>query len=323
MIYVSSFLCASFCTLLSIPILRYVAYRYKILDNPDSKLKKHKKSTPYLGGVAIYIGFIISCMLFFPYGSHKEYSCFFIAVTMLLVLGLIDDIWVINPLQKLMGIIFSGVLLIKVGYSFRHYTLVQDIILIGWITLVVNSFNLVDILDGLATMLALVSSIGFLFIALNQGLYDISMLIIALIASLLAFLVFNKPSASIFLGDAGSLFIGGVLAAMPLFLFSKGKILCGGFVSVVMLGVPLVEVVALVIIRTLKGLPFYRGSAHHYPLYLRKKGWLDKDILVFSFAFSALLVIVALSFFFGKIGFSLSVTSLVFLLAGWVYSIFV
>jgi UDP-GlcNAc:undecaprenyl-phosphate GlcNAc-1-phosphate transferase len=166
-----------------------------------------------------------------------------------------------------------------------------------WILSVVNSFNLVDIMDGLATTLATWCAVGFIVIALilNQG--TTLVLLLAFLGSLLGFLWYNYPPAKIYLGDAGSLFIGGFLAVIP-FLFNWGVYSWYGYLApMVILGIPLLEVSSLVVIRFYKKIPFYQGSPDHFALYLKSNGWSVKNILIYVSVVSGILILTALALF--------------------------
>jgi UDP-GlcNAc:undecaprenyl-phosphate GlcNAc-1-phosphate transferase len=143
-------------------------------------------------------------------------------------------------------------------------------------------------------------------------------LLTAFLGSLCAFLWYNRPLASIYLGDAGSLFIGGFLATTP-FLLNWGTYITYGYISpIVILGIPLLEVVSLIIIRCYKGIPFYRGSSDHFACYLQAKGWKKDHILLYVFGLSSMLGTIAFLFTYGIIPVHFLCCLGVFFLAGWV-----
>lgn len=264
------------------PILSTVALRLNIVDKPDNALKKHARTTPYLGGLAVYIGFIVALALLFPF--QNSMFLFLVGTSLLLMLGLIDDLVVLSVQQKFLGQIIATFCFLKAGFYLRENffsSFYNSIISFFWILTITNAFNLIDVMDGLATSVAISSSISFLVCALLLGEYDVALLIAAFTGSLLGFFWYNKPLATIYLGDAGSLFIGGFLATVA-FMLPWGTYNAYGFLApIVILAIPLLEIAGLIIIRTYKKIPFYNGSADHFCHYLKRKNWNISLILLF------------------------------------------
>lgn len=284
-----SFLISFLSTFFFVPYVRDWAYKKNILDVPGG-IKQHKKKTPYLGGVAVYFGFLISVFLFLPYKDHYFYLIF--GLTILLILGLIDDLLVITPLQKFLGQMVAALNFLTAGFSLKEVFLssgLNSLLSFFWILVVVNAFNLVDVMDGLASSLAIAASISFFIFAYFFELPEIAILLAAFLGGLFGFLYYNQSPAQIYLGDAGSLLIGGFLAIVP-FFFNWGFYSAHGFiVPIIILAIPLLEVFFLVLIRTYKNIPFYYGSPDHYCLYLRAKGWSIKSVQKFSLFVSFIL----------------------------------
>ena len=280
-----------------VPILSSVAFRLNILDVPDGSLKKHKQPTPYLGGVAVYIAFIVALALTFPFENHM--FAFFVGSTLLLFVGLIDDLVPLKPYQKFAGQIIAALCFLRAGFYiklhfFENYWAMPLSFI--WTLSVINAFNLVDVMDGLATTLAGCSVISFLIIALYFGQVTVALLLCALLGALVAFFWYNKPNASMYLGDAGSLFIGGILATVP-FMIHWGRYHWYGYISpIIILAIPLLEISSLIAIRTCKGIPFYRGSPDHFSIYLQNNGWSKKQILLYMVLLSIYLFVAAFLF---------------------------
>jgi UDP-GlcNAc:undecaprenyl-phosphate/decaprenyl-phosphate GlcNAc-1-phosphate transferase len=308
-----------------VPIMSAVAHKLNILDVPDGQLKQHKKATPYLGGVAVYVGFITALALTFPF--ENKMFLMFIGSTLLLFIGLIDDLIALKPYQKFFGQMVAAFCFLRGGFYLKELFLFSNespymiffwlFISFGWILSVINAFNLIDVMDGLATTTAMCVTTTFLLLALLFQLPSLVLLLCAFLGSLIAFLRFNYPPASIYLGDAGSLFIGGFLGIMPfLFPWSSYQVL-GCFTPIVVLLIPLLEVGTLIIIRTYRGIPFYQGSPHHFSIYLRRKGWTVQQVLGFVVAFSIALIPVACIFSFGKMSLSALFLSILSLIVAW------
>lgn len=306
-------------TLYVVPLMMRVAHRLRILDVPDGTIKKHAHPTPYLGGVAVYIGFLVSLALVFPF--QNQILLFIVGATLLLFVGLVDDLIAMQPYQKFFGQFLASLCFLKAGFFLKESFFLKNILNIPisllWILTIINAFNLVDVMDGLATSLAISATASFLLIAYALQVYQASVLLASLLGALCAFLVFNRPRAQIYLGDAGSLFIGGLLATIP-FLFPWGTYAPYGYLTpMIILFIPLVEVSTLIGVRTYKGIPFYKASPDHFCLYLRVNGWDIKEILWYISAFSVVLCCVAYAFVFSLISLFLLFCLMLSLFAFW------
>lgn len=296
------FLLSFLITLYTIPLCIALAYRTGLLDRPDGVLKTHRKAVPYLGGVAIYLGFISSLALVFPF--ENKVLLLFIGTTLLLLLGLIDDIAPLAPYQKFFGQMVAAFCFLKTGFYLKEQFF-SNLINIGvsyiWILVVVNAINLVDVMDGLATTIACMATSTFLVIALLLGQGVVALLLTCFLGALVAFLYFNKPPAQIYLGDAGSLFIGGWLATFPFMIPWATHTFYGFITPIVITLIPLLEVATLIIIRSYKKIPFYRGSPHHFCLFLMNRGWKKETILSYVVVLSILLFTLSILFVLGYI----------------------
>ncbi len=205
-------------TFLAIPVIITVAERKKLFDIPDER-KIHIDPIPSLGGLGIFAGFILACLISIQFQGALEFQYFLAAAFVIFFLGLKDDILVISPIKKFIGqvlaaflIIYKGGVQIKSMHGFMgiHELPESFSLLLTYFTVIViiNSFNLIDGIDGLAGSLGLMSSMvfGFYFLQINMPAYAI--LSFSLAGSLAAFLIFNFQPAKIFMGDTGSLLIG-------------------------------------------------------------------------------------------------------------------
>jgi UDP-GlcNAc:undecaprenyl-phosphate GlcNAc-1-phosphate transferase len=307
-----------------------VARKFEFFDIPDGKIKTHKKPVPYLGGLAVYFPFITALILFFSFGFQSFWLLF--GATILLLLGLVDDIRFLSPFQKFLGQIFAVLCFLKGNFFFNLHSIpfwAKNFISGFWMLSVINAFNLVDVMDGLATILALISTLSILVVLIILKQHAFIFLLSALAGSLTAFLCYNRPAAKIYLGDTGSLFIGGIIAALSTLIPSHFhftslflEMLIAIAIPSLLVGIPLIEVSSLVMIRKIKGLPFYSGSPHHFSSYLKNRNWSDYKILLFSTISAIFLSTLSIGFIFGKFSFlNLIATSLTFLVL-WVFFIF-
>jgi UDP-GlcNAc:undecaprenyl-phosphate/decaprenyl-phosphate GlcNAc-1-phosphate transferase len=294
-----------------------MAHKLDILDIPDGKIKTHANIIPYLGGVAIYVGFVASLALTLPF--NNSLLSFILGSTLLLFVGLIDDLLSLRPYQKLFGQCIAALCFLKAGFHVKETFFLKGIwtipVSLMWMLVVINAFNLVDVMDGLATTLAIGATISFMTLALvlQQGV--VAILLGALFGALCAFLWYNRPQAAIYLGDAGSLFIGGLMATIP-FLFQWGIYNVHGLiVPIIILAIPLLEVAILILVRTYKKIPFYYASPDHFSIYLLKGGWSKVSVLLYVGLLSLYLLVVSLLFILNKINFTLiTVSGFIFLL---------
>lgn len=288
-----------------VPLFCELAYKWRFVDTPDGKIKKHDQATPYMGGIAVYCGFLSGLALTMPFDS-----CVFlllIGATLLLFIGLIDDLYVLKPYQKFFGQLVVALCFLKAGFYLKEhvfYNVWNMPLSLLWILTVINSFNLVDVMDGLATTLAGCATLSLLLIAIYLNNATVMVLLCAFLGALLAFLWYNRPPAKIYLGDAGSLFIGGVLAVVP-FLLNWGTYNQLGYLSpLIVLAIPLLECCTLIVVRRYKGIPFYQGSPDHFACYLLGAGWSKQHILYYVMLLSGYAGLVAILFTAGILSFA-------------------
>ncbi len=239
-------------TLFFTPFFRYIAHQLKILDLPDGKIKTHHMPTAYLGGLAVFLGFALSLLL--PLGYLPfNFSFFVCGLILLLIVGLADDLYPISAGTKFFFQIGATYLFIKAGLVTQFVLLPTGInffISAFWMLTIINAFNLIDIMDGLASLVGIIIISNFALVAWLLGYFSVALLLVGFLGSLLGFLFYNKPPATIYLGDAGSLCLGGFIATLP-FMIKWQQLGSMGFVApIVLCVVPLLEVVTLVIIRT-------------------------------------------------------------------------
>ena len=308
------------------PFFRFIAHKTGILDIPNGVLKKHEQATAYLGGIAVYVAAGLAYFLLFRFLYSDLFftalsGYYFLGITTLLGIGLIDDVFAISPFQKIVGQCVACVFFLRAGLYFKEPLLSfflptalctpENIFFIGivlslwWMLSIINAINLIDIMDGLAVTVSFMALLGMV---LYSGSLSNAALLLPFLGALVGFFFYNKPRASIYLGDAGSLVLGGVLATTP-FIFEWG-ISCtlGRIVApLIILLIPVVELCWLVWIRTYLRIPFYHGSPHHFALYLKRWGWSVKKILRVTGLLGALCGLIASFVAFGYTSFLSSV----------------
>ncbi len=200
-------------------LIRNIATNLKILDLPNER-KIHKKPVPLLGGLAIYVSFVITIFLNFSFSI--ELKGVIIGGTIILLIGLMDDIKHLAAKWKLLGQVVASCTLILCGVKLSFLPSTwwgiggEVLLTIIWIVGITNAVNFFDGMDGLATGLIAIGSLSFFVVAQITGQQYLGFLTIALSGSCLGFLKFNFKPASIFLGDAGSTFLGFTLAGIAI-----------------------------------------------------------------------------------------------------------
>jgi len=265
------------------PLARQAALRFNIVDRPDGRLKHQLAPVPYLGGLAIYLSFLITLALTFEF-SHAVLGLL-LAGTIIVMLGLIDDFGVLTPGAKFTGQLVAVFVLIKSGIrielAFLPYW-AQVALTVVWMVGLINAFNIIDVMDGLAGGVAVVSSVVLFVMAVVTGDEDAPVQMAALAGGLIGFLRYNWHPAKIYMGDAGSMFIGFLLGAVAMTLQYTHQSVLGLFAPPLILGVPIFDTFFVMAIRSMRGIPIFLGSPDHFALRLRRWKLKVPQIVVLS-----------------------------------------
>lgn len=249
------------------PLAIKAAFKFGVLDRPVTKLKKHKAPMPYLGGVAIFLAFaipVVAAKIIMHQDIHGVIAILLGGFLMMLV-GLFDDAKNLTPYAKLfMQFVVAG-LIIKANMhvKFMDNNIMNMALTVFWVVGISNAMNLLDIMDGLAAGVAAAASLAFFIVALLAGRINDMIPAIALFGAVAAFLIYNRPPAKIYMGDAGSLFLGFMMAALALNESYSRTNVVAVLSPVLILGVPIFEVVLVAMIRIGRGvLPIYGSDDH-------------------------------------------------------------
>src|SRR6476661_2703851 len=287
-------------TFVALPAIIRVADEKKLFDLPDER-KLHTKTIASLGGVGIFLGFFISTLLLISNKGNIPFQYFFASALVIFFLGLKDDILIISATKKFLGQLLATSILVHLAHiridsmhgflDVYHLPELASIFLsYATIIVIINAFNLIDGVDGLAACLGVVSTTVFGIYFFMAGLIAYSMLSFAMTASLLAFLYFNYHPARIFMGDSGSLLLGMVNAILVIKFIgaadAKGVIL--PLTSSVAIGfsiliVPLLDTLRVFSIRIFKGRSPFSPDRNHIHHLLLDRG-LDHSYIALSCA---------------------------------------
>lgn len=292
-LYAVCFAAAATISFFLTPLVRVVAMRFGFLDTPSSEVKTHKTPTPVFGGVAIYAGFVGAVLLMrlttsFPSGTLYNLRALVIGATLVFVLGLVDDLKRPQGLDykpKFVVQFLATAILVLFGLRIRFInpSWVAGVVTAVWVVGVTNSFNIIDIMDGLATSQAAVAAAGFLLVSLPSEELYVNFASAALAGAALGFLPWNLSRRhKIFMGDCGSLTIGFVLAAVSLGARYTEVNDAGVFAPLLILFVPVFDTFFVSILRLNQGRSPFLGSRDHFALRLERLGFLRGHVVLMA-----------------------------------------
>jgi UDP-GlcNAc:undecaprenyl-phosphate GlcNAc-1-phosphate transferase len=253
--YVLMTLTALVCVTLAVPVVRRFAWRYGFVDRPSLR-KVHAEATPRLGGVAIYLGFIVALAVLGNRFRLNEAIGILIGATMVSVVGGIDDRNPVNPWPKLaVQVLAAGVLVLSgVQVGIFDSQALNVLVTIIWVLGITNALNFLDNMDGLSGGIAAIGASFFLLLAALNNQYLVGAMSAALLGACIGFLFYNFNPASIFMGDSGSLFIGFMLAALGIKLRFPGNMdIVTWMVPVAVLALPIFDMSLVVVSRLRRG----------------------------------------------------------------------
>lgn len=310
LIYTFIFMLAFSLSLGLTAVMKRLAGRLNIIDRPD-KRKLHQNPTPLLGGIAIFLAFNLTIILnliilcFLQKNSwlppqlaqtlsglsrvRLELFAILFAGLFIMLLGLIDDIKKLSPRIKLLVEIILAILLYYSGVKitvFLKSEICSLFITVFWIVGVTNAFNLMDNMDGLCGGVAAVAAAIFFTVSVSHQQYFVSCIAIAFIAVLIGFLRFNFPPAKIFMGDAGSLYIGYVLSILTIistFYTTRSPTALPIIMPFLILAVPIFDTLSVIYIRSQNRRPIFIGDTNHFSHRLLRLGLTTRQTVLFIY----------------------------------------
>lgn len=285
-------------TAFNIPVIISLAYRKKLIDIPDNKRKLHKQPTPTLGGIAIFIGIIISFSLWIGESVPVFYPYLVAGSVLLFTVGVNDDILEMNPWKKLSAQIMASAVVViggKVRLDFLDGLLgfgslpefVAIALTIFTFVLIINAFNLIDGVDGLAATMALIGAIFFCIWFFVNNHDGESVLAASLTGALVGFLYYNRAPAKIFMGDTGSLIVGLVMAVLAVRLIelnSKSSVFAfekPTMFALSLLIIPMADTIRVIVVRLMKRKSLFYPDRNHIHHRLLEMGFGHRNICRF------------------------------------------
>jgi len=283
------------CAVVATPLVAVVARRLGFVDAPG-RLKVQDDPVPYLGGIAVFVA------LAGPVAAERP--LLLLPIGLALVLGLIDDHGGASAATRL--ILAAGVGVVA-ALVLPVHGFVDVLVTVALVVGMLNAINLLDGLDGLASGVSVMAAIGFAFVV--EGEFQV--LALALAGSLLGFLVWNRPPARIYLGDAGSYLIGTVLAMLLVVSLVEGDSLAQSSGAVLFVAVPVADTAVAIVRRFRARRPLLQGDRGHIYDQLVDRGW--ESLAVVAVFISAQGALVALGIAIGGLaaGIAISVTAVV------------
>lgn len=301
-------------TFLSIPVVMQVAEKKKLYDIPDER-KLHTRLIASLGGVGIFAGFILASLLSIQGSINPEFQAYFAAAIVIFFLGLKDDIMILSASKKFVGQLLAASIIIHLGDlrldSLHGLFGVEKVsegfgLAITYLTIIVvmNSFNLIDGVDGLAASLGILSMIVFGIYFFFADMQAYALLSFAMAGSLTAFIIFNHHPAKIFMGDCGSLIVGMVnsilvikfilVADKPLAAVPMNAVVAIGFAILI---VPLLDTLRVFSVRIINGRSPFSPDRNHIHHLLLDRGLNHAAVTFTCVAINVLFILLA---YFGQ-----------------------
>lgn len=262
------------------PVAMRVATATGVVDQPG-ELKVHEQPVAYLGGVAVFAGMAVPVAL--------EQAALLVPLGLALALGLADDVADLAPRLRLLGELGIGIA--------AALALPAQLTALGWVATVVvvvgllNAVNLLDGLDGLASSVAALGALGFAFVLDGGGRVPA----LALAGALIGFLLWNRPPARIYLGDAGSYLVGTALALLLVATVTGHDAVAPSAGALLFVAVPVADTTVAVVRRQRAGRPLLQGDRGHVYDQLVDRGWTTGRATLACAAAQAALVLVGLA----------------------------
>jgi UDP-GlcNAc:undecaprenyl-phosphate GlcNAc-1-phosphate transferase len=261
------------------PVVRTFAIRLNVVDSPSESHKTHKQPVPYLGGVAIVLGVCLVTYAAILQSEQRDViglaSTVLIPAILIGVIGLVDDVRKLQPwprfiAQNLVGLVIAGILMLTDTLGTPSGNAIVDLLLtIFWIVGITNSINFFDNVDGGASGTIAISSFFLFLLAFQGGQYSIAALALVLSGATVGFLLWNRPPARIYMGDAGALFLGLVIATLTLRFDPNPIFLSASFsIPILLLAVPILAVTS----RLRRGISPFQGGQDHLSHRLMRSG---------------------------------------------------
>jgi UDP-GlcNAc:undecaprenyl-phosphate GlcNAc-1-phosphate transferase len=280
------------------PMIRAIAVKTGYMDHPKDN-KVHAHPTALLGGVSIYIAFLVGIFTTVKFGHDPRVNAVLIGSTLLLVVGLIDDKMGMMPEVKLLAQFLAAMVVIKAGVriDFLNNYYLNIVVTYLWIVGITNAFNLLDNMNGLSAGIAAIAAVFFALAMWSGGQMEIAVISFAIAGASFGFLRHNFPQAKIFMGDSGSLILGFLLASLAIMGSWSTRFLTTSLaMPLIIMAYPIFDTTLVTIMRFVEGRSIFQGGKDHSSHRLallglkKKRAVLAIFCICIALGFSALVV---------------------------------
>lgn len=306
-----------FISILAIPSIIHVSNVRHLFDDMESERKRHAKSIPRLGGVAIFCSFTIVSLLFLSYSTVLPANFLLTSCIMLFAVGLKDDLAGVSSSTKFgvqfvaaaVVVILGNIRLTSLYGIFDVYEispLVGIILSIVTIILCINAFNLIDGVDGLAGTIGVVVNASFGVLFYYMGQFEISCIAFSMVGAIIGFLVFNYSPAKIFMGDTGSFLIGFISIILAIRYIELNKFLpkiderplfySAPSIAISILIIPIFDTCRIFVVRIIKGKSPFVADRNHIHHRLLKLGFNHMQVTMLLMLINFLFIYLGLHF---------------------------
>lgn len=316
-----AFLIAFLVSFFAVYPIKKFAIRFGVVDFPE-KRKIHKIVTPRLGGLAIFIGFLVGILFLQPEHEHLREIIF--GAIVIVITGALDDKYTLRPIVKLAGQIIAASFLISDGLIISRITLpfvgmvdlgfISVLVTLLWVVGITNAINLIDGLDGLATGITTIALTSMFVMAIIDVRVMAAYLCIVLIGANLGFLYHNFYPAKIYMGDTGSNFLGYMIAVVSMLGLFKNIALFSFIIPVIILAVPIFDTFFAIVRRLHNKESIMMADNKHIHYQILAAGYSHRKTVLILYGFSALFGILAILFSKASMMTTLIITVLVLIL---------
>lgn len=297
----AALVCALLVAFIATPVVKNLAFKVGAMDVPKDNRRMHDHPIARMGGLAIFLGFLLSTLLFVPLTTPVKGMIF--GAVIIVVLGILDDIYALPAMPKFIVQIIAALVAVLSGnaiqalsnpnvFSDNPYWVLGPLsipVSVIWIVAITNAVNLIDGLDGLAVGVATISSMTMLVIALLVSESGVALLMAALAGACIGFMPYNLNPAKIFMGDTGSTFLGFILATVSIQGLFKFYTIISFAVPFLLLGLPLFDTCFAILRRVSKGQNPMSPDRSHVHHRLIDMGCNQKQAVAILYIISAIL----------------------------------
>ncbi|MDR1615481.1 MAG: undecaprenyl/decaprenyl-phosphate alpha-N-acetylglucosaminyl 1-phosphate transferase [Syntrophomonadaceae bacterium] len=298
--YIIALVSAFVISFVGVPLTAKMAFKIGAVDKPSAR-KVHKAKMPRLGGLGIFIAFTVTALIFLNLSAPVVGVL--VGACVITVVGVLDDIYQLSPVVKLLGQSIAAVVAMSFGVMVHFLTNPFDGLLwLGylsipitflWIVGVTNAINLIDGLDGLAAGVSAIAAATMGVVALLNGGYETAFMAFILVAALSGFIPYNFFPARTFMGDGGSNLLGFLLSCIAVLGAVKSAAIFSLFIPIVILGIPILDTFFAIIRRINRKAPIFKPDKGHLHHQLLAMGLSHRNSVLVIYSISGLLGVIA------------------------------